>query len=286
MCTNKILIIGRGNAGSRYGDILKNYYPNISFQYHDRINFKSYRKVIIASANSNHLNDLINCCKNSRVVMIEKPLITNYNDLQLLQGEIQSKSIFTGDQFYYSKGLRYIKELIDTNIDKKASIKIIYHDDINNITKSNPNSYYFCKSTGEILYTLSHVYFVVSFLASYSSLNLFSINYDKFIFQGKNIYKRFESKWYNNNHEYIAETNVSKNNLSFNVIIDCQGKKYNLDLIKGILYKDSLELINFNQSRYDLIRCCIDQFISERNNNQYLLSINSLSLIWKILEKI
>ena len=82
--------------------------------YEDLINCKEVDIVYIALPNSLHFNWIMECIKNNKNTLVEKPATLNYQEASRIKKILNNKSIFFGEAFMYRyhPQINYILELI------------------------------------------------------------------------------------------------------------------------------------------------------------------------------
>ena len=282
-----MLIVGRGNAGQRYLDLVKQLDPSVIVDVYDRKKIKPwYDYVIISSSSENHFSDFVELSGSSNTFLIEKPIVTNAVQLAELDSIVkaQTLSIFTGDQFFFSD---LIYKIITTLGDRWSDVlncEIIYTDLEKNVTKGNIESFFYDHKSGGVLYTFSHAYFVFQRILNGLSSTLTSVKDKSFSCKSEDYVERnIESEWLVDHRVPVTiSTNVIGNILQFNVIIQTSEEYWNFDLIAGLFKKGNLTTHMPKNSRQELIQRCIMNFIEKDNLDQYRLSKSALYNIWDV----
>tara|TARA_S200000501_G_scaffold295533_1_gene281536 strand:- start:9768 stop:10622 length:855 start_codon:yes stop_codon:yes gene_type:complete len=279
-----IIIIGRGAAGNRYKKIIEKNYPSFQVSFWDRVNkIPKCSRIIIASSTKNHFKDFLSSYKSCSRILIEKPITPKRNDLhKIIQiADANKLLIFTGDQFQFSDLIKDIKKKIKSvNSSKKVDISIAYKDSLQNVTKKNPNSYFFDCDSGGVLYTFSHAYFVLTKIFG-ESLTLSSVKIKR---SQDHKYETFvSSSWIKKNLRLNVVTDCTHRELEFKLVID---KKYKYDFINGEMIFSDLEKKKFPKNDRDsLINKNLVHFINGKFVDQFEISKKALDYIWSVKEK-
>ena len=280
-----MLIIGRGVAGQRYFNYIKNLDFEIDVCFYDRtMHLEKYDFIIIASSTRNHINDLITAAGHSENYFIEKPMVVNEAELIVFQELYEKKGykIFTGDQFYFSDVLRRFKQdLFDQKLNI-TSVEIIYSDLLNNVTKNNDRSYFYEILGGGVLKTFSHAYFAFSyaFLKSDLELQFVDKHYSRPDLQ---IPTKINTHWVLDKRTPIkVQTDVEANELIFKGLVQTGSTKIFFDFINGTI-SNNKKFEEFPTSkRSNLIEKNFTNFISLSDQGQYNYSTEALWRIWEV----
>jgi len=280
-----MLIVGRGNAGQRYLDLVKQLDPNVIVDVYDRKKIKPwYDYVIISSSSENHFCDFVELSGSSNTFLIEKPVVANAVQLAELDSIVKAQklSIFTGDQFFFSDLIYKIIATVGERWSDVLKCEIIYSDLEKNVTKENTESFFYDHKSGGVLYTFSHAYFVFQAILKGLSSTLMTVK-NKSVSPKYEIYveRNIESEWLVDHRVPVTiSTDVIGNNLQFNVIIQTNVEHWNFDLIAGSFKKGNLTTHIPKNSRQELIQRCVLNFLEKDNLDQYRLSKAALNNIW------
>lgn len=280
-----MLIVGRGNAGQRYLDLVKQLDTRVIVDIYDRKKIHPwYDYVIISSSSENHFSDFVELSGSSNTFLIEKPIVTNSVQLAELDSivEEQKLSVFTGDQFFFSDLIDKIIAIVGDKWSNVLKCEIIYTDLEKNVTKGNIESFFYDHKSGGVLYTFSHAYFVFQRMLNGLSSTLISVKDKSVSPKSENYIERnIESEWLVDHRVPVTiSTNVIGNNLQFNVIIQTKVEHWNFDLIAGSFKKGNLIIHMPKNSRQELIQRCIMNFLKKDKLGQYGLSKSALNNIW------
>ena len=283
MACKEILIVGRGNAGQRYKDIISEKRPDIKTTFFDiksEVGSPSY--VVISSKTEKHFEDFLRFSNQAKTMLIEKPITTCSEDLITIN-KFKSINFYTGDQFFYSELVLEAANLIAKNSQKIKSIQVCYHDNLSNITKGKTDSYFYSEDTGGALFTLSHVYLVLAKITQGFDLCLKSVDSRNGTSKNTKYLEHVSANWsIDNKIEITTTSDVSKKQLSFFIILTTSNSIITFDLLTGTRCENETFKFYESENRINLIERCVMAFIDQAKNDQFTMSLNSLELIWRV----
>ncbi len=115
--SNSTLLAVASNSSQKIESYKKQFFIEDKFtfkNYEDLINCKEVDIVYIALPNSLHFNWIMECIKNNKNTLVEKPATLNYQEASRIKKILNNKSIFFGEAFMYRyhPQINYILELI------------------------------------------------------------------------------------------------------------------------------------------------------------------------------
>ena len=97
-------------------DICKRYSLHLYHNYNEMLSDPELEALVIASINPYHFDQIIKACNSGKHVLVEKPVVTKYKELDIIQSKAnETKTIvFPGHNFIYRPAVRKAKEIIDS----------------------------------------------------------------------------------------------------------------------------------------------------------------------------